>query len=191
MKIAVIGNGNIGGGLAKVLAEAGHQVRSVGKGDDILAAVAAAEIIVLATPYGAVVDLAGKVDFEGKLVIDLTNPVTEDFQGLQLGHATSAAEEIAALLPGARVVKALNTIFAEHYSKGLKVDGKPLQTFVASNDAEARGTVKALAESIGLEAVDAGPLKNARYLEPLGYMNIQLGYMLGQGTGIAPRWQLA
>ncbi len=66
-----------------------------------------------------------------------------------------------------------------------------MQTFVASDDAEARGKVTALVESIGLQAVDAGPLKNARYLEPLGYMNIQLGYMLGQGTGIAPRWQLA
>ena len=98
---------------------------------------------------------------------------------------------VAARLPGARVVKALNTIFAQHYGNGLKLDGKPLQTFVASDDAEARGKVKALAESIGLEAIDAGPLKNARYLEPLGYMNIQLGYMLGHGTGIAPRWQFA
>jgi predicted dinucleotide-binding enzyme len=191
MNIAVIGNGNIGSGLAKVLADAGHEVRVAGRGGDIPAAVGAADTVVLATPYGAIADVAGRADFTGKLVIDLSNPVTEDFQGLQLGHSTSAAEEIAARLPGARVVKALNTIFAQHYSSGLKVNGQPLQTFVASDDAEARGTVKALVESIGVQAVDAGPLKNARYLEPLGYMNIQLGYMLGQGTGIAPRWQLA
>lgn len=191
MKIAVIRNGNIGGGLARVLGAAGHQVASVGKGDDVAGAVGAAEAVILATPYGASVQVAGQADFAGKLVIDVSNPVTEDFQGLAVGHATSAAEEIAARLPGARVVKAFNTIFAQHYGSGLTVNGQPLQTFVASDDAAARAIVAGLAESIGLEPVDAGPLKNARYLEPLGYMNIQLGYMLGRGTGIAPRWQFA
>ncbi|WP_068302115.1 NADPH-dependent F420 reductase [Pararhodobacter sp. CCB-MM2] len=190
MNIAIIGNGNIGSGLAGALGKTDHKVTLLGKGDD-LAAVAAAEIVILATPYGTVNELVGTVDFTGKTVIDVSNPVNADFSGLQVGHATSAAEEIAAALPGASVVKAFNTIFAQHYATGLQIDGRPLQTFVASDDAVARERVKKLATEIGLVTVDAGPLKNARYLEPLGFLNIQFGYVLGQGTGIAPQWLAA
>ncbi len=188
MKIAVIGNGNIGLGLASVLTGAGQDVAAFGRDDDLAAAVAAAEIVILATPYGAAADIAGKAEFSDKLVIDVSNPVKDDFSGLQVGHDTSAAEDIAALMPGATVVKAFNTIFAQHYGTGLKIGGQPLQTFVAADDDAAREKVKHLAEEIGLVPVDAGPLKNARYLEPIGFMNIQLGYVLGRGVEIAPHW---
>ncbi|GAA6202115.1 F420-dependent NADP oxidoreductase [Aquicoccus sp. SU-CL01552] len=191
MRIAVIGNGNVGSGLAKVLGQAGHEVDPIGRNGDLSAAVSQAELVVLATPYGAVADLAGKADFTGKTVVDVSNPVTEDFSGLQVGHKTSAAEEIASRLSGATVVKAFNTIFAQHYGAGLKVNGQPIQTFVAADDEAARESVKALAAEIGLEPVDAGPLSNARYLEPIGFLNIQFGYVFGHGTGIAPRWQFS
>ena len=190
MNIAIIGNGNIGSGLAHALGQTDHKVTLLGHGDD-LAPVAAAEIVILATPYGAVAEIAKQADFAGKTVIDVSNPVTADFSGLQVGHETSAAEETAALLPGASVVKAFNTIFAQHYTSGLAINGQPLQTFVASDDEVARERVKKLAGEIGLVAVDAGPLRNARYLEPLGYMNIQFGYVLGQGVAIAPQWLAA
>lgn len=188
MKIAVIGNGNIGSGIASALGKAAHEVKAYGKDDNLAAAVAGADAVILATPYGAAADLAGRADFNGKTVIDVSNPVNADFSGLSVGHTTSAAEEIAALLPGASVVKAFNTIFAQHYAAGLQIDGVPLQTFVAADDAAARDRVKAIAADIGLVPVDAGPLKNARYLEPLGFMNIQFGYVLGKGVGIAPQW---
>ncbi|MCV2864981.1 NADPH-dependent F420 reductase [Albidovulum sediminicola] len=187
MNIAIIGNGNVGSGLAGVLSRAGHDVTVVGRDDDLAQAVGAAGVVILATPYGAAGNLAGRAGFAGKVVVDVSNPVTEDFSGLQVGHLTSAAEEIARLLPGASVVKAFNTIFAQHYASGLKIGAQPLQTFVASDDEGARETVKALAAGIGLEPVDAGPLKNARYLEPLGFLNIQFGYVLGKGTEIAPQ----
>ena len=191
MRIAIVGNGNVGSGLAQVLGQAGHEVSAIGRNDDLSAAVSKAELVVLATPYGAVADLAGKADFAGKTVIDVSNPVTEDFSGLQVGHKTSAAEEIASRLYGATVVKAFNTIFAQHYGSGLKVNGQPIQTFVAADDEAARESVKALAAEIGLEPVDAGPLANARYLEPIGFLNIQFGYVFGHGTGIAPRWHFS
>ena len=191
MRIAIIGNGNVGSGLAQVLGLAGHEVSVIGRNDDLSAAVSQAEVVVLATPYGAVADLAGKADFTGKTVIDVSNPVTEDFSGLQVGHKTSAAEEIASRLSGATVVKAFNTIFAQHYGTGLKLNGQPIQTFVAADDEAARASVKALAAEIGLEPVDAGPLANARYLEPIGFLNIQFGYVFGHGTEIAPRWQFS
>ncbi|EKX56852.1 F420-dependent NADP oxidoreductase [Cereibacter sphaeroides] len=191
MKLAIIGNGNVGKGLTAALARAGHEAKSYGRGDDLAAAVSGAEAVILSTSFAAAEEIARAADFTGKVVIDVSNPVTADFSGLQVGHTTSAAETIAALLPGAKVVKAFNTVFAQHYAGGLTIDGTPIQTFVATDDDAARQTVMQLASDIGLAPVAAGPLKNARSLEPLGFMNIQFGYMLGLGTGIAPKWQIA
>ena len=191
MKIAIIGNGNVGSGLAKALSGISHDVAAYGREADLGAAVASADILILATPYEAAADLATKADYAGKIVVDVSNPVSEDFSGLQVGHDSSAAEEIAAALSGARVVKAFNTVFAQHYGGDLKLGETPIQTFVASDDDDAKEAVKALAVEAGLDALDAGPLKNARYLEPLGFLNIQFGYVLGKGTEIAPRWQTA
>lgn len=189
MKLAIIGNGNIGKGLTRALARAGHDAKAYDREDDLAAAVAEAEVVILSPPFGAAGDIAKSADFSGRIVVDLSNPVTGDFSGLEVGHDTSAAESIAALLPGATVVKAFNTVFAQHYAGDLTVAGAPIQTFVAADDEAARETVMALATDIGLAPVAAGPLKNARYLEPLGFLNIQFGYVLGLGTGIAPAWQ--
>lgn len=198
MNVTIIGTGNIGSGLASVLAS-GHAVTVTSReGAPALAAklgvahaplkeaVASAEVVILALPYDAVAGL--EADFAGKIVVDATNPVTADFSGLQLGHETSAAEEIAKALKGARVVKAFNTVFAQIYAEGLTIGGVKVQTFVASDDTEAKAAVIALAKDAGFDARDAGGLKNARYIEPLAYLNIQFGYMLGQGTQIAPAW---
>ncbi|APZ51715.1 NADPH-dependent F420 reductase [Salipiger abyssi] len=205
MNIAIIGTGNIGSGLGRVIGRTSHGVvvsdqqggteaaaKLAAEGvrvqaADTATAIAEAEIVILATPYGASTQIAGANDFSGKIVVDLSNPVTEDFSGLQLGHDSSAAEEIAKLV-GAPVVKAFNTVFAEHYAGDLTLGGRKIQTFVAGDDAEAKAKVIALAEDVGFEARDAGGLSNARYLEPLGYLNIAFGYLLGQGTGIAPAW---
>lgn len=206
MTIAIIGTGNIGSGLANVLAKSAQKLfvadRKGGtelstklqaqglsvQASDVKSAVAAANIVILAVPYGAVAGLANEANFSGKIVVDATNPVTEDFSGLQVGHTTSAAEEISMALAGARVVKAFNTVFAQLYADGLSLGSKPVQTFVAADDAEAKATVLALAKAAGFDARDAGPLKNARYIEPLAYLHIQFGYMMGQGTQIAPAW---
>lgn len=191
MNIAIIGLGNIGKGLVSALENTSHAVTGVNKGDDLAAAIKDAEVVILSTPYDAFTDIAEQADFSGKIVIDVSNPITSDFSALQLGHDSSAAEEVAKLMPGAKVVKAFNTIFADHYASGLKIGGLPLQTFVASDDEAARGTVKSIAADMGLDPRDAGPLKNARYLEPMGFMNIQFGYVLGQGAAIAPQWLAA
>lgn len=206
MNIAIIGTGNIGSGLATVLAKTRHGVvvadRKGGEelaaklkaqgllvqAADVKTAVANAEVVILAVPYGAVAGLANEADFNGKIVVDATNPVTEDFSGLQVGQTTSAAEEIAQALKGARVVKAFNTVFAQIYAEGVTFAGKPVQTFVAADDASAKAAVLALANDVGFDARDAGALRNARYIEPMAYLNIQFGYMLGQGTQIAPVW---
>ena len=206
MKILVLGAGNMGAAFVKQLSGAGHQVsvtaRSLDKAQGLAAAnpgvtaVAAAnaaapfEVVVLATGYAdAVPALQALGDLSGKVVVDITNPLTSDYMGLTLGHSTSAAEEIAKAVPQAQVVKAFNTLFAQVLSEGADFGkGQTAPVFVASDSERAKQTALALAQSIGFATIDAGGLKNARYLEPLAGLNIYLGYGAGLGTGIAPTW---
>jgi 8-hydroxy-5-deazaflavin:NADPH oxidoreductase len=87
------------------------------------------------------------------------------------------------MLPEMHAVKALNTVFAQHMSEG-KANGQQFTVFAAGDDEAARKTVLELAKAIGFDAIDSGPLKSARYLEPLGYFNIQLAYVFGKGSNI-------
>jgi 8-hydroxy-5-deazaflavin:NADPH oxidoreductase len=206
MKITVIGAGNMGSAFVKQLTRAGHQVsvtaRDAAKAAQVAAAnpgakavasagsAAGADAVILATAYGdAVPALKQAGDLQGKVVIDITNPLTADYMGLTIGHSTSAAEEIAKAVPGAEVVKAFNTLFAQVLSEGADFgNGRKVSVFVAGDSERAKQTAGAIAESLGFSVVDAGGLKNARYLEPLAGLNVYLGYGAGLGTGIAPTW---
>lgn len=109
--------------------------------------------------------------------------------GLTLGHSTSAGEEIARAVPEAEVVKGFNTVFAQVLAEGADFGaGQKVTVFLASDSDRAKQTAKSLAESMGFATLDAGGLRNARYLEPLAGLNIFLGYGAGLGTGIAPTW---
>ena len=102
---------------------------------------------------------------------------------LALGFSTSGAEELQKKAPKAHVVKAFNTVFAQNMPSG-HVGTQAVSALVAGDDPGAKSTALERAKTIGFEAVDAGPLRNARLIEPLGYLNIQLGYMLKMGTDI-------
>ena len=183
--IGIIGDGNVGSALARGLRRAGHEVRAVGKDTSaILATASWGEVVVLAIPFGAIDELVSNAGeaLAGKTVVDATNALDASMN-LAVGFATSGAEELQKKLPRSRVVKAFNTVFAQHMDSG-RLGDKPLTTFVASDDAGARETALQLAREIGFDAIDAGPLKNARLLEPLAYFNIQLGYVLGLVTQI-------
>jgi len=206
MKITVLGAGNMGAAFVKQLTRAGHQVSVTARDSAKAAQVAAAnpgakavtaagsadgaDAVVLATGYAdAVAALKSAGDLKGKVVIDITNPLTADYMGLTIGHSTSAAEVIAKAVPGAEVVKAFNTVFAQVLAEGADFgNGRKVSVFVAGDSERAKQTARAIAESIGFDVIDAGGLKNARYLEPLAGLNIYLGYGAGQGTGIAPTW---
>ena len=183
--IAVIGDGNVGSTLTRGLKRAGHEGRSVGKAPAAIRDNARwGEVIILAVPCGAlddVVKTAGEV-LVGKTVIDVTNALDANMN-LATGFTTSGAEELQTKLPKPRVVKAFHTVFAQHMDTG-RLGDTPLTAFVASDDASAKTTVLKLARDIGFDAVDAGPLKSARLLEPLAALNIQLGYVLNMGTQI-------
>jgi 8-hydroxy-5-deazaflavin:NADPH oxidoreductase len=206
MKITVIGAGNMGSAFVKQLTLAGHQVSVTARDTQKAAQLAAAnpgakavasagattdaDAVVLATAYtDAVQALQDVGDLNGKVLIDITNPLTADYMGLTIGHSTSAAEEIAKAVPGAEVVKAFNAVFAQVLAEGADFgNGRQVSVFVASDSARAKQTAAAIAESMSFAVVDAGGLKNARYLDPLAGLNIYLGYGAGLGTGIAPTW---
>lgn len=184
-RIGIIGNGNVGSALARGLEAVGHNVRAVGNDAGAVQHTAEwAEVVLLTVPFGALDDVARTAGaaLAGKTVVDVTNALGEDMN-LALGFATSGAEELQQKLPAAHVVKAFNTVFAQHMDTGRLGDAR-LTAFVAGDDAGAKETALSLAGDIGFDAVDAGPLRNARLLEPLGYFNIQLGYVLGMGTEI-------
>src|SRR5687768_1895181 len=184
-KIGIIGNGNVGSALTRGLTRAKQDVRTVGNDEaDVRATAAWADVLILAVPFGALGEVARVIGpvVEGKPVIDVTNALTPDMT-LAIGYTTSGAEELQKKLPRAHVVKAFNTQFAEHMETG-RLNDQRLTAFVAADNAAAKLTTLELANAIGFEAVDTGPLANARLVEPLGYLNIQLGYVLGLGTQI-------
>ena len=182
-KVAIIGKGNVGSALARGLERTGVEVKTVGKDPAAVSALAAwGDIIILAVPFPAVDETVSELGelLRGKVVVDATNALTPSYE-LALGCTTSGAEELQRKLPAAKVVKAFNTVFAEHMATG-KVKGETLTLFASGDDEQAKQQVLSLGKSIGFDGVDAGPLKNARWLETLGYLNIQLGYMLKMGT---------
>lgn len=207
MKIAIIGTGSVGSALGRGFARAGHEVvfgvRDVGKPEvrrlveetgaragSVAEAAAGAEVVVLATPWGGtrdVVQAAGGLD--GKIVLDCVNPLKRDLSGLDVGGEEgrgSAAEQIAAWAPGARVVKIFNTTGANNMADPI-YDGERTLMLYCGDDAEAKRAAARLAEDLGFEAVDAGPLSAASLLENLAMLWIHLAYRGGLGRDFAFR----
>jgi NADPH-dependent F420 reductase len=202
MEITIIGTGNMGRGLATRALAGGHDVTligsEIGKAQELadeLAQSGSGQVKTGDTPTGEIVVLAawypGAVDIvrehaealDGKVLVDITNPIdTSAFEPLKI-DAGSAAQEIAEAAPeGTKVVKAFNTTFAGTLESG-EVGGQPLDVLIAGDDDDAKAKVKELAESSGLRAIDAGPLSRARELEALGYLHMAL--QDGLGTGYA------
>ena len=196
MKVAIIGTGNVGKALGGSGARAGHELtfagrdidkaRQIASGIGASAAATAAEaardadIIILAVPYAALSDVAS--DFagaaDGKVVIDVTNPLTPDYSGLATEGGPSAAEELAGLLAKAHVAKAFNTLFgalqAEPGALGHEIDA-----LFATDDDAARTKVTALISSLGFRPIDAGSLNAARQMEALAWLNMRMQMQYG------------
>jgi hypothetical protein len=203
MKVTLIGSGNMGSALATQISKAGHALVITGRNADKAkelaratgavfkdkAAAEGADVVVVATAYpDAVAALRSAGELKGKVIVDITNPLTADYMGLTVGHSTSAAEEIQKAFPDAKVIKAFNTVFAQVIAGGPKLADATVPVYFAGDDAAAKETVKSLIQSTGFAPVDAGGLRNARYLEPLAGLNIYFGYGAGRGTAIAPAW---
>jgi predicted dinucleotide-binding enzyme len=127
----------------------------------------------------AVADFGNALD--GKVIIDITNPIASDFSGLVTPAGSSGAQEIAKRAPvSAHVVKAFNTLFGHVLARGGRLDA-----FIAADDPEAKARVSTFIESLGLRPFDVGGLHMAGTLEALGLMLIGLAKN-GAGT-----WEIA
>jgi NADPH-dependent F420 reductase len=206
MQLAVIGAGNVGGTLGKRWARAGHAVtfgvrdpaatkvvglvREIGPGCDatsVSECARQAAVVVLTVPWESAQDaLRAAGDLRGRILIDATNPVvmTPDGlrQGLVIGHTSSAAEQVARWADGARVVKAFNTTGWQNMANPV-YGSHGLSMLLCGDEPEAKKVVTGLAEQLGFEPVDVGPLRSARYLEAVAMLWIDMAVLQGFGTG--------
>ncbi|MFN2591083.1 MAG: NADPH-dependent F420 reductase [Actinomycetota bacterium] len=196
MRVAVIGTGGMGSGLARHLASK-HDV-AVGSRDPQKAASLAgeigapfggtygdaakdAEVVILAVPWAAIDETLDQLgDLTARIVVDVTNP----YVGGQLRpHENSSnAEEIQKKLPGARVVKGWNTVFSPVVNAGPSFDGEAASVLLAADDQAAKESVAGLARDIGYDPVDCGPLPSARDLERLLSAYGAIGHNLEWGS---------
>ncbi len=192
MRLAILGTGSVGGTLGRRWSALGHEVcfgsrdprsarvsallQAVGgtaRAAGLREAVADAEVVVLATPadaHEAVLRAAGGL--EGRIVIDATNPLKPGLAGLAVGPDGSGAEALARLARGARVYKALNQTGWEIMADPVFPGGRAVM-FVAGDEPEGKAIVLGLVAALGFEAVDAGGLAAARWLEPLALLWIR------------------
>jgi len=210
MNVTIIGAGNMGRGIATRLLSGGHsvtlidqneaqatelakQLQASAKGGATVATAPSGsalkdEVVVLAVYYpvvASVIEQYGK-QFDGKVVVDITNTLNDTFTEPRFDN-TSGAEEIAKLLPNSKVVKAFNTTFAGTLVSG-QVAGQPLDVLIAGDDSAAKALVADLAQAGGLRPVDVGPLRRARQLEAVGFLHITLQGALGTNWGSAVKF---
>jgi 8-hydroxy-5-deazaflavin:NADPH oxidoreductase len=180
--ISIIGLGNMARALAGRALAGGNRVEIIGrdpaKANEVVAALdgatvgtagtaPAGDIVVLAVPYASAAGVVSEYGdaLSGKVIVDITNPITPDFTGFLTPDGSSGAQEIAKAAPaGAAVVKAFNTLPCDVLAAG-SVEGHPVDVFIAGDDAPAKARVSAFIENLGLQPMDAGALPMARALE--------------------------
>ncbi|MCU1687945.1 MAG: oxidoreductase [Amycolatopsis sp.] len=188
--ISIIGLGNMASALADRALAGGNAVEIIGrdqaKAKELAAALGATagttgaapvgDIIILAVPYASAATVVSEYGdaLRGKVIIDITNPVSPDFQGFVTPDSSSGAQEIAKAAPaGAHVVKAFNTLFSHVLAAG-PADGRLVDVFIAGDDAQAKTRVSAFIESLGLRPMDTGQLPMARTLENVALLQLGL-----------------
>ena len=181
--ISIIGTGGMAAAIGGLAAKAGHTVEvtsrdavkvrtlaaQIGAGatTGAFGAAPAGDIVILAVPYSAVLDVVKQYGegLAGKILVDITNPVASDHTSFVTPGDSFGAKEITKAAPAdAKVVKAFNTQFSHVLAAG-PVPGHALDVFIAGNDAQAKARVSAFIESLGLRPMDTGPLPMARSLE--------------------------
>ncbi|RDI34773.1 NADPH-dependent F420 reductase [Lentzea flaviverrucosa] len=188
MRVAIIGAGNVGSGFAGAATAAGHQVTVAAAHEEnavkvaelvggTAAATAAdaargADVVVLAVPAAVAAGVLTELKGTTAVVVDATNPVNETYSDLTTS-GTSHAEQLAAVAPEVKLVKAFNTVFASRLGAA-REDGLPLDGYYAGDDEEAKQVVAELLTSLGFRPIDAGGLRMTRSLEELAFLNITL-----------------
>ena len=189
--ISIIGLGNMAKALADRAVAGGNTVEIIGrdpvKAKELAAALGGAtvgtagtapmgDIVIVAVPYASAAAVVGEYGdaLHGKVIVDITNPITPDFKGFVTPEGSSGAQEIAKAAPaGAHVVKAFNTLFSNVLAAG-PAEGRPVDVFIAGDDAQAKARVSAFIESLGLRPMDTGELPMARALENVALLQLGL-----------------
>ena len=209
MDVTIIGPGNMGKAIATRALSGGHTVTFIGRTAEKAEEAAQTvkdttdgnvrvsaetsenaqlgDVVVLAVPYGTNTELARQLGekLDGKVVIDIANPLNSTYSGLATEPDTSSAEEVASVVPPtAKVVKAFNTTYAGTLFSG-QAGGQPLDVFIAGDDTNAKQLVAELVEDGGMRPVDAGPLSRARQIEGMQFLHILLQNTLGTNWGSA------
>jgi 8-hydroxy-5-deazaflavin:NADPH oxidoreductase len=209
MNVTIIGAGNMGRGIGTRAAAGGHSVTFVDANPDVaeqaasdvkkaakngakvstsnLGDVQLGDVVVLAVWYGVNIDLAKQLGnkLAGKVVVDIANPLNSTYDGLATAPDSSSAEDLAKVVaPGAKVVKAFNTTYAGTLVAG-QVDGRPLDVFIAGDDADAKEKVAQLARDGGMRPIDTGVLNRARQIEGMQLLHIVTQGTLGTNWGSA------
>jgi 8-hydroxy-5-deazaflavin:NADPH oxidoreductase len=172
--VTIFGAGNMGTAIDSVLSAGGATVDHIRSADP--PGPVNGDIVILAVYYPVLKDiLATYTDkLAGKTVVDITNPVnTETFDSLLVPADSSAAEELAAALPSSRVLKAFNTTFSGTLS-AKSMGPNPTTVLIAGDDDEAKAALISAVQAGGVNALDAGPLRRARELEAMGFLQIKL-----------------
>jgi len=193
MRLGIIGAGHAGGTLGRLWEAQGHDVRfgvrdpgaTSGGGlphdrTGTVADVAAfGDVIVLAVPWEATANaLRAAGPLSGKTLIDCTNPLLPDLSGLAIGTTTSAGEEVARLVPAAKVVKCFNSPGASNFANPT-FNGEKASMFFCGDDAGAKLIVAELGNQLGFDMVDAGPLSQSRWLEAMAQLWISMAHKYG------------
>ncbi len=187
-QFSIIGAGNMANAIGGVLADGGSSVTYITQQQTGTAPLTG-EIVVLAVPYPAVDSILAAYgdQFDGKIVVDITNPLNfETFDSLTVPAGSSAAAQIQAKLPNATVLKAFNTTFAGTLVSK-KVGALATTVLIAGDDTDAKQLLAASVEAGGVSALDAGALSRAHELEALGFLQLTLaaGEKIGWTGGFA------
>jgi predicted dinucleotide-binding enzyme len=202
MKISIIGTGRLGTALGKIWAEKGHVImfgsrdpqkakklaESIGSnasGGTYQEAAKFSDVVILAVPWsGAKEAIKTAGDLSGKIIVDSTTTAAPHLGGPLIGRTLPAAEKVKKWAVGAEIIKAVHTIGVESLGK-VQFGSQQSSLFICGNNLDAKSKVKQLGLDIGFEVIDAGPLTNARLIEPLAMLWIELAYNQGMGTDIA------
>jgi hypothetical protein len=210
MRVGILGSGLMGGRLGTIFARAGHQVvfsyarsqkkleglaRDAGRNAQAGAPAEAAreaDALLLAVHWSRIADVLKQAgDLSGKVIVTCSLPMDADNTGLVIGHSSSGAEELAKMIPQARVVCAFNTVPSEVLFGVYEARRKasPPSLVYCGDDKSGKAVAAELIRDAGFDPVDAGPLRVARYTEPFALLVGQLAYEGKGGSELAYRFE--
>lgn len=208
MRVGVLGPGLMGGKLGTIFARAGHEVvfsyarrqeklkqlaRAAGGNARVgtpREAAQEADALLLAVHWSRIDDVLSQAgDLSGKVIVSCCLPLNSSNTELVIGLTSSGAEELAKRVPSARIVSAFHTVPSEVLFDVFERKGPGSSLVYSGDDPTSKGSAAELIRDAGFDPVDAGPLRMARYTEPLALLMGHLAYDGSEGPELAYRFE--